>query len=95
MVKFTCPDQQGVLRTPARRELATFGAIYVLYDTLRWLVHSRLEVARRHAHSVFALEQHVHIAVEAQVQHALGFGVPGSCSPTSTSSPSWSCSRPP
>jgi len=32
MVKFTCPDQQGVLRTPARRELATFGAIYVLVD---------------------------------------------------------------
>src|SRR5947209_9903078 len=32
MVKFTCPDQQGVLRTPARRELATFGAIYVMVD---------------------------------------------------------------
>jgi hypothetical protein len=77
MVKFARPRQHWLLRRAGRRELAMFAAIYVLYDTGRWISHSRLEVARQHAHSVFALEHHLHIAVEAKVQHALGFGVPG------------------
>ena len=57
--------------TAGRRELALFGAVYLLYDSARWVGASSFPIARAHADRVIALERSLHIAVEASVQHAL------------------------
>jgi hypothetical protein len=64
-------------RTPGRRELALFGAVYLFYVAARWIFVGHLAAARRHAHWVIHLERQLHVAVEANVQHAIGSGASG------------------
>jgi hypothetical protein len=66
-----------LLRTPGRRELALFGAVYLLYLAARWIFVGHLPAARRHADWVIHLERQLHVAVEANVQHAIGSGAIG------------------
>jgi len=65
-----------LLRGPGPRELALFAGLYALYDGARWIFAGRPATARRHAWWVIQLEHHLGIAVESDVQHALGAPVP-------------------
>ena len=64
-----------VLSAPGRRELAAFGAVYLLYDAARWVFAGRLAVARAHGRWVIHLERAAHLAVEGSVQRALDWSV--------------------
>ena len=64
-------DSRVPVLTAGRREFALFGAVYVLYDSARWVGASSFPIARAHADRVLAIERSLHIAVEAAVQHAL------------------------
>jgi PAP2 superfamily len=63
------------LTGPGRLELAFFVGAYLLYDAARWAFASSLPLARAHAHEIIDLERTLHLAVEGNVQRALGWGV--------------------
>ncbi len=67
----------GARRLTARRlpGLAPFAAVYLLYDTSRWIFAGHLPVARQHAHEIVNLERSLHLAVEGSVQRAVDWGV--------------------
>jgi len=69
--------RRRVQRQTARREVAVFGAIYVVYNAARWAWAGHLSVARAHARQVLTVERFLHIAAEGPVRRALGVGVPG------------------
>ena len=58
-------------------ELWLFLAAYVTYDGARWLFAGRPAEALSHARWIIGVERSAHIAIEVQVQHALGFGAVG------------------
>jgi hypothetical protein len=68
-------DEMEVRSTRGRRELALFGAVYLLYDGARWMFAGHLAPARAHARWVIRLERTLHVAVEGQVQRALDSGL--------------------
>jgi len=61
------------LRSGSRglRELAWFGALYLVYDGDRWVFAGRPDVARANAASVTHFERLLHIAIEGSVQQSL------------------------
>jgi hypothetical protein len=67
----------GILAHPSGNlgGLAPFAAVYLLYDTSRWIVAGHLPLARQHAHEIVNLERSLHLAVEGSVQRALDWGV--------------------
>jgi PAP2 superfamily len=68
---------RGRCERSGRRELALFGAIYLIYDAARWIFAGHLATARRHARWVIHLERTLHIQIEGAVQHAVGTGFSG------------------
>jgi membrane-associated phospholipid phosphatase len=69
--------RRRLVGTAGRRELALFAAVYLLYDCGRWAFVGRPGPARAHARWVIHLERSLHVAVEGEVQRALGSGVSG------------------
>jgi membrane-associated phospholipid phosphatase len=69
--------RRGGARRLARQlpGLARFAAVYVVYDTSRWIFAGHLHAARQHAHEIVNLERSLHLAVEGSVQRALDWGV--------------------
>ena len=63
------------LGTGWRRQLALFGAAYVIYNVARWIFAGDLAPAREHAHWIIELEQAAGVAVEGSVQRTLDTGV--------------------
>ena len=64
-----------LLGTPGRRQLALFAAVYLLYDCGRWAFVGQPGPARTNTHRVIHVERSLHVAVEGEVQRALGYGV--------------------
>jgi PAP2 superfamily len=59
-----------------RRQLALFGAAYLVYNVARWLFAGDVSTARAHARAIVDLEHALGIAVEASVQRALDATLP-------------------
>ena len=57
-----------------RRQLALFGAAYVVYNLARWIFAGDLDPAREHARWIVELERATGVAVEGSVQQALDSG---------------------
>jgi membrane-associated phospholipid phosphatase len=57
-----------------RRQLALFGAAYVVYNLARWIFAGGLAPAREHARWIVELERDTGVAVEGSVQQALNSG---------------------
>jgi membrane-associated phospholipid phosphatase len=57
-----------------RRQLALFGAAYVIYNLARWIFAGDLAPAREHARWIVELERATGVAVEGSVQQALDSG---------------------
>ena len=57
-----------------RRQLALFGAAYVVYNLARWIFAGDLAPAREHARWIVELERDTGVAVEGSVQQALDSG---------------------
>jgi hypothetical protein len=57
-----------------RRQLALFGAAYLVYNLARWIFAGDLAPAREHARWIVELERGAGVAVEGSVQHALDTG---------------------
>jgi membrane-associated phospholipid phosphatase len=62
------------LGTGWRRQLALFGAAYIVYNVARWVFAGELAPAREHARWIVELERSAGIAVESSVQGALDSG---------------------
>jgi membrane-associated phospholipid phosphatase len=62
------------LGTGWRRQLALFGAAYIVYNVARWVFAGDLAPAREHARWIVELERSSGIAVEGSVQGALDSG---------------------
>jgi hypothetical protein len=62
-----------ISRIGAKREIALFAGLYVIYTAARWLVHSRLPTALSNADWVISVERGAHVGIEGSVQHALHF----------------------
>jgi membrane-associated phospholipid phosphatase len=67
--------QRRLLGTGWRRQLALFGAAYVVYNLARWIFAGDLAPAREHAHWIVDLERAAGVAVEGSVQRTLDTGV--------------------
>jgi membrane-associated phospholipid phosphatase len=65
------------LGTGWRRQLALFGAAYLIYNLARWVFAGDLVPAREHARWVVELERAAGVAVEGSVQRGLDTGVAG------------------
>jgi membrane-associated phospholipid phosphatase len=63
------------LGTGWRRQLALFGAAYVVYNVARWVFAGDLAPAREHARWIVDLERDAGVAIEGSVQRALDSGV--------------------
>ena len=61
-----------------RRQLALFGAAYLVYNVARWIFAGDLAPAREHAHWIVELERAAGVAVEGSVQSALDSGTASS-----------------
>jgi hypothetical protein len=53
------------------RQVALYGAAYLLYSAARWISAGELDVATRHAHWIVHLEQAARVNVEPAVQQSL------------------------
>jgi membrane-associated phospholipid phosphatase len=58
-----------------RRQLALFGAAYVVYTVGRWLTNGDLAAATEHARWIIDLERDLGVEVERSVQSSLDTGV--------------------
>jgi membrane-associated phospholipid phosphatase len=67
--------RRRVLDTGWRRQLALFGAAYVVYNLARWIFAGELAPAREHARWIVDLERTAGVAVEGSVQQALDTSV--------------------
>jgi membrane-associated phospholipid phosphatase len=63
------------LSTGWRRQLALFGAAYVVYNLARWVFAGDLAPAREHARWIVDLERDAGVAIEGSVQRGLDSGV--------------------
>jgi membrane-associated phospholipid phosphatase len=63
------------LGTGWRRQLALFGAAYVVYNLARWVFAGDLAPAREHARWIVELERDAGVAIEGSVQRGLDSGV--------------------
>jgi membrane-associated phospholipid phosphatase len=63
------------LGTGWRRQLALFGAAYVVYNLARWIFAGDITPAREHARWIVELERAAGVAVEGSVQRTLDTGV--------------------
>jgi membrane-associated phospholipid phosphatase len=63
------------LGTGWRRQLALFGAAYVVYNLARWVFAGDLAPAREHARWIVDLEREAGVAIEGSVQRGLDSGV--------------------
>jgi membrane-associated phospholipid phosphatase len=66
------------LGTGWRRQLALFGAAYVVYNLARWVFAGELAPAREHARWIVDLERDAGVAIEGSVQRGLDSGVASS-----------------
>jgi membrane-associated phospholipid phosphatase len=66
--------QRHVLDSGWRRQLALFGAAYVVYNLARWIFAGDLAPAREHARWIVDFERATGVAVEGSVQRALDTG---------------------
>jgi membrane-associated phospholipid phosphatase len=66
------------LGTGWRRQLALFGAAYVVYNLARWVFAGDLAPAREHARWIVDLERDAGVAIEGSVQRGLAGGVASS-----------------
>jgi hypothetical protein len=59
------------LSSGARNQIGLFLLAYFVYSAARWLFVGDLVPAQQHAEWIVNVEQHLHVATEASVQHAL------------------------
>jgi hypothetical protein len=69
------PQRSSVARLPlssgARTQIGLFLLAYLIYSAARWAFVGDLPTAQEHAVWIVDLEQHLGVATEASVQHAL------------------------